>query len=529
MHSRLIIILLTFILLINSNILNASVDESDKEKDSISYYSNLAIKFYSKDSFDASFRAINKVFELGDSIENKKIFATLYSIKGYLYLNRGSSLKAIECFSKTRLIGNETNDIQMQISALHGLGRVNITTKNNDSAYYYLEEGLKLAKVHGFTRAQAILYNALGIFNQSINKYEESLSNFIRFDSISTILEDSLSILYAKVNIGEAYLNLNQIDSASKYNKIAENINKSINNAQAKASILGNYGRLFSLQGEYNKSIELINKSMKVSFDNNFSSFIIENYYMLIKDYKKIGNTLVAIKVYEELDQYKDSLYKANNQKNIEALQSQLILEEKTAKALYWQQKYKNRNILLALMISVSLLIIILLFLLLKRIKENKKKHSEETKNLTFEIDEKNRELVTLLISRNQRKTAFDSITKTIDSISNEKDISKVQNSLSELKRDLDKSDQIGNRWESFKIHFEKVHPDFFNSLKKIQPDLTQSELRMCAYIKMNLTSKEIANLQNISTRSIQTNRYRLKKKLSLSPNTNLINYIQNL
>jgi len=227
MHSRLMIILLSFILLINSNTLSALADESDKENDSIKYYSNLAINLYSKDSFDASFKAINKVFELGDSIDNKKIFGTLYSIKGYLYLNRGSSLKAIECFSKTRIIGNETNDISLQISALHGLGRVNITTKNNDSAYYYLKEGLKLAKAHGYRRAQAILYNALGIFNQSINNYRESLSNFIRFDSISTILNDTVSILYAKVNIGEAYLNLNKLDSARKYNKLAENINNS--------------------------------------------------------------------------------------------------------------------------------------------------------------------------------------------------------------------------------------------------------------------------------------------------------------
>jgi DNA-binding CsgD family transcriptional regulator len=342
-------------------------------------------------------------------------------------------------------------------------------------------------------------------------------------------MNDSLSILYANVNIGESYISIKEIDSAIKYTSFAEKLNSEINNSQAKASILGNNGKIYSIQGDYQKSIDYLNRSMKISYDNSFSSFIIDNYYLLIEDYQNLGKTVEAIKVFEKLDHYKDSLYEANTQRNIEALQSQLILEEKTAKALYWQQKYKNRNILLALMISVSLLIIILLFLLLKRIKENKKKHREETKNLTFEIDEKNRKLVTLVISENQRKTAFNSLTKAIDSISNEKDINKVRTSLSELKRDLDKNDQIGNRWESFKIHFEKVHPDFFNSLKKIQPNLTQSELRMCAYIKMNLTSKEIANLQNISTRSIQTNRYRLKKKLSLNSKIDLINYIQSL
>jgi len=525
MNIRFIYILLVILF---SNI-EEKLYSKDIEIDSVKYYSKLAFNYYTKDSFNESFIAINKVFELGDSIENKSLFGSLYSIKGYLYLNRGSSLKAIECFSKTRMIGIELNNIRLQISGLHGLGRVNITTHNNEDAYQYLKKGLQLAEENDYKRAQAILNNALGIFMQSDKRHTESLSYFKKFAQISELMNDSLSILYANVNIGESYIFINEIDSALKYTAYAEKLNSIINNAQAKASILGNYGKVFSIQGDYKKSIDYLNRSMKVSFDNSFSSFIIDNYYLLIEDYQNLGKTVEAIKVFEKLDHYKDSLYEANTQRNIDALQSQLILEEKTAKALYWQQKYQNRNILLALMISVSLLIIVLMFLLLKRIKENKKKHNEETKNLTIEIDEKNRELVTLVISENQRKTAFDELTKTIESISKKQSVDTIQSSLLHLKRNLEQKAQISNKWESFKIHFEKVHPDFFNTLKSIQPKLTQSELRMCAYIKMNLTSKEIANLQNISTRSIQTSRYRLKKKLGLNEESNLITYISNL
>lgn len=86
----------------------------------------------------------------------------------------------------------------------------------------------------------------------------------------------------------------------------------------------------------------------------------------------------------------------------------------------------------------------------------------------------------------------------------------------------------IGNQddWEIFEKHFDRAHVDFFNRLKDEYPNLTPNDLRLCAYLKMNLTTKEIAPLLNISPRSIEVHRYRLRKKLDFSSSDNLNDFM---
>src|SRR5690606_943317 len=76
---------------------------------------------------------------------------------------------------------------------------------------------------------------------------------------------------------------------------------------------------------------------------------------------------------------------------------------------------------------------------------------------------------------------------------------------------------RIGEEYMSvFDVHFEKVHNNFFNELKAACPELTKRELRLCAFIKMDLSNKEIAPLLNISVRGVETSRYRIRKKLQV-------------
>lgn len=80
--------------------------------------------------------------------------------------------------------------------------------------------------------------------------------------------------------------------------------------------------------------------------------------------------------------------------------------------------------------------------------------------------------------------------------------------------------------WEMFEELFDQAHQDFFKRLKSAFPDLTQSDLKICAYLKLNLSSKEIAPLLNISFRGVETRRYRLRKRLGLSSDNNLVDFI---
>ena len=88
---------------------------------------------------------------------------------------------------------------------------------------------------------------------------------------------------------------------------------------------------------------------------------------------------------------------------------------------------------------------------------------------------------------------------------------------------------RIGEEYMTiFDVNFEKVHKNFFRELKNINPKLTKRELRLCAFVKMNLTNKEIAPLLNISVRGVETARYRVRKKLNVQE-SNFITFLENL
>lgn len=97
---------------------------------------------------------------------------------------------------------------------------------------------------------------------------------------------------------------------------------------------------------------------------------------------------------------------------------------------------------------------------------------------------------------------------------------------LQKLARLIDRHLEGDHDWEVFEASFNRVHDDFFKRLMHNFPDLTPGDLRLAAYLKMNLSSKEIAPLLNISVRGVENKRYRLRKKLNLAEEANLTEYI---
>ena len=95
--------------------------------------------------------------------------------------------------------------------------------------------------------------------------------------------------------------------------------------------------------------------------------------------------------------------------------------------------------------------------------------------------------------------------------------------------RTIDKDISEEDNWKFFKKAFSNADKDFFKKIKSRHPDLTSNDLKLCAYLRLNLTSKEIAPLLNISVKSVEIKRYRLRKKMDLPHETNLVDYVMEL
>lgn len=97
---------------------------------------------------------------------------------------------------------------------------------------------------------------------------------------------------------------------------------------------------------------------------------------------------------------------------------------------------------------------------------------------------------------------------------------------LKKLIHSVSYEDHMDKEWENFSIHFDKTHSDFLIHLKEKHPDISHNELKLSAYLRMNLSTKEIAQLSSISVRGVEISRYRLRKKLLLASEVSLYDYL---
>ena len=147
------------------------------------------------------------------------------------------------------------------------------------------------------------------------------------------------------------------------------------------------------------------------------------------------------------------------------------------------------------------------------------KLNNEKLKN---EIESKNRELAISTMSLIKKNEFLNTIKKELSE--------KVDNSkLKPVIKIIDKNINNKDDWKLFEEAFNNADKDFLKNLKSKHPKLTSNDLRLCAYLRLNLSSKEIAPLLNISPRSVEVKRYRLRKKMDLSHETNLTDYILEL
>ncbi len=148
---------------------------------------------------------------------------------------------------------------------------------------------------------------------------------------------------------------------------------------------------------------------------------------------------------------------------------------------------------------------------------------------LNLEMIHKEKELANstmLIIQKNNILGKLQNDLKNINSTLAEDAVKKNLNSL--IKR-IDKEIDNEKQWNVFNMHIEQVYEDMFKKLKENYSDLTPRELSLCAYLRMNISSKEIAALMNISTRGVEISRYRVRKKLHLDREANLTEFMINL
>lgn len=139
------------------------------------------------------------------------------------------------------------------------------------------------------------------------------------------------------------------------------------------------------------------------------------------------------------------------------------------------------------------------------------------------------KELANQTLSLVQKNKFLLKINQELKQIADHTDDSSVRTKMAVLKKRIDREIDGQQQKKIFESYFEEVHADFFERLKEHFPQLSPKDLRLCAYIRMNISTKEIATLMNITDRGVEISRYRLRKKMELSRDVNLSTFLLNI
>jgi len=144
---------------------------------------------------------------------------------------------------------------------------------------------------------------------------------------------------------------------------------------------------------------------------------------------------------------------------------------------------------------------------------------------LQAEIDFKNTELASSAMHLVQKGELLAKMKATLTQLMKVLDNDKAITELKRMIKVLSEDDKKDKDWENFAQHFDKVNSDFVGRLKEKHATISPNELKLCAYLRMNLSTKEIAQLMNISIRGVEISRYRLRKKLGIATEVSLFDY----
>ena len=255
-------------------------------------------------------------------------------------------------------------------------------------------------------------------------------------------------------------------------------------------------------------------------------------YNLRFKTLRQLGKSDDAIEDQATFQRLTDSIFNTTKSRQIEELRTiyetekkeqQIALQENEIELL--EEKQRAAILQNTLLIGGIIALISLFGLLYYGIRQKMKRNKLEKQKVETELEFKKKELTTHALNLARKNEVLEIVKQKASALKSEQNHSGYQ----DLVRTINFDQQDDKNWENFIQYFEQVHKDFSANIKRKYPEITSNELRLLALLKMNLSSKEIANILNISPEGIKKARYRLRKKLNITTEESLQDLVLSL
>lgn len=546
-------------------------DEALKLAQEINYKPGVAEALHNLGSYnyyigeiDSSKLYFNKSLKIFTALQDARGQAKVNMGLGNLLYSNGNYEEALEVFeTNVQLYKGAIADSLSLGTCYKNIGEIHYDKGNNKIALIncikslHLLEKLKDPKYTPITPLYlADTKNLLAAIELKLGNYKKSIQ--YNQEALKTYQEnnDKHFSASALIDIGASYHELKEYKKAIDYFDKALLLTKEINSFTLQAVALQSLGKSYREMNQFKKAKSLFEESLFLVEKSNVKYGIYQNLVELGITYDSMNESSLAIpyfnkaiigadstgskpilrkaylnrsKVYENLDNYKlalrdfqnyksisDSIFNTTKLQQVEELKTiyetekkeqQIALQEKEIIVL--EQKAKVSN-LQRLLMGIGLLLAILGFYALR---QKMKRHNLEKEKVDNELAFKKKELTTHALHLAKKNEVLEGLKQKAKEY---KTSSTGQSGYQQLIRTINFDLQDENNWENFSKYFQEVHKGFNSKVQQKYPEITANDLRYMALLKMNLSSKEIANILNISNDGIKKARQRLRKKLGI-------------
>ena len=504
--------------------------------------------YYFEDNYKDAHIFLDSAKILLDLDESTKELAQYYFFKSSVYSVTGSYQRALEHLKESARVREILNDLAGIALCNNAIGQVYLNQNDSQFAESYFQEALAGSIDASDEVGQINTLMSFGLLKEQQDSLEKATSYFNRAYEIALKLRDLRRIAAALNRIGRNQVlrgfNFEAIDNLKEAGDIYSKLDE-------KFGLASIYNLLsMAYQGLQNTELALsfANKAHLLATQINSEPLIAEILLQLSKLYKANGQTNEALAWFEKYEKLNTRLISWEHNKKISNIEfeSQLRSHEKDIEIL----SHKNRNTRLKNILLIVLIVVVGInaFLLIISLKLKNKNLSQkheilEKKNNVFEKEKELHEKERIILENDFELQNKKLASKALVLLQLNETLTDIGKQIARLKEKLPLPDKAGlneieheirrvtrsNIWKEFNLAFNNVHNSFYDKLLKISPDLSSTEIKVAALLKLNLSTKEIAALTFKSESAVKSVKHRLKNKLQPQTDESLNSFLLKL
>lgn len=525
-----------------------SSDSLSQQADALKRVSSI---YFFQGSLDSSLFYCQKALDIFESLKDSVKLGTMYVNRGQIQKELGNYSFSMEDYLKALGIFKKLESLWHVARTKTEMATLAAVTGDVDKAIRYNKEAARFYNDSEDTATYA--YTILNLANDLIytGREDTALSLLATAIPIFEEADNTYLLMNAEAQTGRAYHQKGENAEAIEHLLRSNQLGREQNFISQLAYNQELLGRIYREQGDYDKALHHSRHALDLHREIGLNEEYRQSLQELATLYQALKQPDSALKYFREYMSVSDSLFSLEKQQQLNELKTlyETDLKEEQLKAseaeigMLEEQNRAQKSRSLALGLGLMIVLMAGIGIISRQrttmrlnrqiISQKEKAHqaellfkTEEEKRLKADLDHKKRELASQALLMAEKNEMLRSFKQELYEVSEKLEESTM---LTQVVQRMERAENKSQDWDKFMQIFEDVHPSFLKKLRTDFSKLTNNDIRLIVLMKMNFSNKEIASILHISEAGLKKARYRLRKKLDLTSEDNMHEFIRKL